>query len=205
MINLMSTIAPSKLNENQLLEKYGTDKTHMQTVSELSCLIFDKLNNKLFMFNDKHREFLRIGALLHDICASDEKDKNHNKSACQIIKDNLDKYNKEECIIIANIARYHRGPLPDKLKHKDYSACEKNQQRLIKKLGAIVKIADGLDCLHNSTVKDIEIRMDKSYKVIFFYVRTKDESLDFRDFKCLLNKKDLFEYAFKMQTSFYIN
>lgn len=192
------------MNEIELLENYGLDKKHMQRVSILACLIFDKLNGFFFFYNDKHREYLKIASMLHDI-GYYKGNKKHNKNSCKIIKENLIGFDENECLIIGNIARYHRGKIPDKNKHKDYSLCDKNTRKIIKNLSAILKIADGLDCFDKDNVDNIEIKIDKKYKILNFYIKTKDKNLTFKHFKCLINKKDLFEDTYKIQVVFYIN
>ena len=194
----------NKLNENELLEKCGIDKTHMLVVSKLACSIFDKLNGILFLYEEQCREYLRIAALLHDIGYYVDK-KKHNKHSFRLIKENLANFEENECMIIANIARYHRGAMPDKYKHKNYYLCDKNAKKIIKNLSSILKIADGLDCLHKNEVEDIDIKIDKKLKIITFYVKTYNKNLSFKNFKTLLNKKNLFECVFNIQVLFFIN
>ena len=193
-----------KLNEIELLENYGLDKNHMQRVSILACLIFDKLNDVLFFYNDKHREYLKIASMLHDI-GYYRGSKKHNKNSCKIIKENLIGFDEDECLIIGNIARYHRGKMPDKKKHRDYSLCDKNTKKIIKNLSAILKIADGLDCLHDDIIKNIKIKINKNYKIIKFYIKVYNKLLTSKLLKNLLKKKDLFENVYKIQVIFYIN
>ena len=62
-----------------------------------------------------------------------------------------------EQIVIANIARYHRGARPRK-KHGNYGALDKPTRDRIKRLSAVLRIADGLDRGHMAAVADVKVR-----------------------------------------------
>ena len=62
-----------------------------------------------------------------------------------------------EQVVVANVARYHRGG-PPKLKHRNYGALDKELRRRIKRLSAILRVADGFDRGHVSAVSDLKTR-----------------------------------------------
>jgi exopolyphosphatase / guanosine-5'-triphosphate,3'-diphosphate pyrophosphatase len=62
-----------------------------------------------------------------------------------------------EQVCIANIARYHRGAHPTK-KHKTFSDLEKPVRQRIRRLSALLRIADGLDRGHLGAVTDLRVR-----------------------------------------------
>jgi exopolyphosphatase/guanosine-5'-triphosphate,3'-diphosphate pyrophosphatase len=63
-------------------------------------------------------------------------------------------FSESERAVIANIARYHRGPLP-KERHVEYAALNAADRETVMRLGAIVRIADALDRSHDSRVSDV--------------------------------------------------
>jgi exopolyphosphatase/guanosine-5'-triphosphate,3'-diphosphate pyrophosphatase len=59
-------------------------------------------------------------------------------------------------IIVANVARYHRGAEPKK-KHANYGGLEKPLRKTIGRLSAILRVADGFDRGH-ATPSEIKVR-----------------------------------------------
>ncbi|MDP9280318.1 MAG: hypothetical protein M3P00_12945, partial [Gemmatimonadota bacterium] len=57
----------------------------------------------------------------------------------------------------ANVARYHRGAEPKK-KHVNYGGLDKPMRETIKRLAAILRVADGYDRGHASAVAEIRVR-----------------------------------------------
>jgi exopolyphosphatase/guanosine-5'-triphosphate,3'-diphosphate pyrophosphatase len=62
-----------------------------------------------------------------------------------------------EQVLVANVARYHRGSTPKK-KHRNYGSLEQPLRQRIKRLGALLRFADGFDRGHVSAVKALRIR-----------------------------------------------
>src|SRR5258706_10907930 len=62
-----------------------------------------------------------------------------------------------EQIVVANVARYHRGAEPRK-KHRNYGPLDRPVRQTIKKLSAILRVADGFDRGHASAVAEIKVR-----------------------------------------------
>ena len=70
--------------------------------------------------------------------------------------------------MVACIARYHRGSLPNKEKHELYGSFEKKDRKKIKRLAGILRVADGLDCSHLSAIKSIRIDYDEENNSITY-------------------------------------
>jgi exopolyphosphatase/guanosine-5'-triphosphate,3'-diphosphate pyrophosphatase len=66
-----------------------------------------------------------------------------------------------ERMMVANVARYHRGAAP-RGSHKGYAALDRGLRRRIKKLAAILRVADGLDRGHAGAVSDIRAHLTRS-------------------------------------------
>jgi exopolyphosphatase/guanosine-5'-triphosphate,3'-diphosphate pyrophosphatase len=65
-------------------------------------------------------------------------------------------FTEDEIEIMANVARYHRRSTP-KLRHKHYKKLEKDLKKRVKKLSAIMRIADGLDRSHYQNVRSMKV------------------------------------------------
>jgi exopolyphosphatase/guanosine-5'-triphosphate,3'-diphosphate pyrophosphatase len=62
-----------------------------------------------------------------------------------------------EQVIVANVARYHRGEAP-KQRHRNFGTLDKTLRKRIRRLSAILRIADGLDRGHVGAVGDVKVR-----------------------------------------------
>ena len=63
----------------------------------------------------------------------------------------------EEQVLIANVARYHRGAEPSK-EHPEYAQLEKPLRVRVKRLSAILRVADGFDRGHVGAVESFKVR-----------------------------------------------
>jgi len=59
--------------------------------------------------------------------------------------------------VIANIARYHRGAEPKK-KHVNYGNLDKPMRKTVRRLSALLRVADGFDRGHAGAVAEIKAR-----------------------------------------------
>ena len=90
-----------------------------------------------------------------------------------------DAFDPREMEIIAHVARYHRGPTP-KRSHATLAPLKPWQQRTIRQLAALLRLADALDRTHASRVEEIygSIRKDR---VTLEVVSRYDVSLEARE------------------------
>ena len=81
----------------------------------------------------------------------------HHKHALYLIKySDLLGFKEDEINIMANVSRYHRKSKPRK-RHKPYKQLNKKLRKRVKKLSAILRVADGLDRSHYQNVQKLEI------------------------------------------------
>lgn len=188
-----------KLSADKMLEKYSNDPSHPIEVRRLSMMIFDEVNDEIASFSNRQRKYLETAALLHDIGYYVES-KGHNKHSMKIIiKHGIRGFDDLETQIIGCIARYHRGSLPDKEEHDYYNNFDKKTRKLVKRLGGILRLADGLDRAHLGLVKLIKINYDEENEIAEFYLTP--NTPEFRpDITSAIRKRDLFEIGFKVQT-----
>lgn len=182
----------------KLLEKYNANQAHAKQVAKLSLKIFDELKALgLHDLSVKKREFLNIGACLHDIGYFVEA-KGHNKHSAELIKnDESLEFDKDEKRIIACVARYHRGNLPSK-RHGDYDALSEKKQKTVQKLAGIVRFADALDRLHLDLVCDVALKYNAAHNILWIKVIPEKSGIKL-DLSAAQRKKDLLEKAFFVQ------
>jgi exopolyphosphatase/guanosine-5'-triphosphate,3'-diphosphate pyrophosphatase len=95
-------------------------------------------------------------------------------------------------LVIANIARYHRGQLP-KERHQEYAALNAADRDSVCKLGGIVRLADALDRSHDSRVSALHCRIDSNK----LHIELESLSDCSNELVEVQRKKDLFENAFE--------
>jgi exopolyphosphatase/guanosine-5'-triphosphate,3'-diphosphate pyrophosphatase len=140
----------------QLAERSHFEAPHSKHVQKLALQLFDSIGQRLGCTGDERR-LLADAALLHDIGYHISYDK-HNKHSYHLIEHaELLGMTPAEQIIVANVARYHRGAEPSK-KHANFGGLDKPIRQTIKRLSAILRVADGFDRGHASAVAEIKVR-----------------------------------------------
>ncbi len=129
------------------------DQDHCQYVTNLALGLFDKLTD-VHKLEPRYREYLEAATLLHDIGYHISHSQHHRHGYYIIRHSNLLGFNDTEIEIIANIARYHRKSHPKK-RHKEFSSLNEKNQLVVKKLAAILRIADAFDRTHSKKIKDV--------------------------------------------------
>ncbi len=187
-----------KYTKEEMFKKFGKNEEHAKQVEEYAEKIFDALNEKICSFSSREKEYLKTAAFLHDIGYFIDK-KSHHKHTCSLILNNdLQDFNDDEKKIIANIARYHRSSLPDENKHKNYALLTEEQKQLVKKLGSILRIADGMDKPSKNLI--LRISAQETPQSIDFYIKT----IGFKPkLKNAQEKSDMFEHTFNKKVNFF--
>src|SRR4029078_13005224 len=112
------------------------------------------------------RQTLADAALLHDIGYHINYDKHHKHSYHLITHADLLGMTPTEQLVIANVARYHRGAEPRRT-HPNYGPLATPQRERIDRLSAILRVADGFDRGHTASVDDVRVRwLDRALRLI---------------------------------------
>lgn len=138
--------------------RYGFEEGHACQDARLAVRLFD-LTSDLHGLGDEYRDLLYCAGLLHDI-GYVEGYWGHHKTAYRLIMEaGLPGLTEREKQIVANVARYHRGARPS-LEHKGFAALNADDREIVTILGAILRLADGLDRTHTDAVRDLEVRRE---------------------------------------------
>ncbi|HUT34091.1 MAG TPA: HD domain-containing protein [Planctomycetota bacterium] len=135
--------------------RYPEELRHAEQVGRLCGQLFDALR-PLHGLGGPERELLLCAALLHDIGLSVAVSGHHRASLQLILQADLPALNADERLVVANVARYHRKAHPSP-KHGHLAALSPAAQALVARLAAILRIADGLDRLHEDAVTDLQV------------------------------------------------
>jgi len=140
-------------------EKYHYDTSHAYQVSHLALSLFFQLQD-LHRLPEKYTAILHAAAMLHDIGVFIAYPKHHKHSYYLIKSSGPIAFCKRDLDLIANVARYHRKAHPSP-KHLSFNQVSSTDQEIIRKLSAMLRIADGLDYSHGSRVKEITCAVSK--------------------------------------------
>jgi exopolyphosphatase/guanosine-5'-triphosphate,3'-diphosphate pyrophosphatase len=153
-----------KRNVLALARRCHSSETHALHVARLALRLFDQ-TKPLHGYGQREREWLEFAAILHDIGYLINP-RQHHKHAYYLIKhSDLSGLTAEEVDIVANIARYHRRALPGK-KHDDFAAMPVNAQRIVRVLGALLRVADALDRSQFSVVQNLHVTLGKNVTIL---------------------------------------
>lgn len=202
--NRLGEIVQQQFSVGEYLKKYYRDTSHAYEVRKLSLMLFDEVNAKIKKMPLKQRKILEIAALLHDIGYNVEA-KSHNKHSYALICEHgVDELSEKQTVLAAHIARYHRGSLPDKSRHEDYSRLDGKERKIVKRLSAILRLCDGLDRAHLKLIKSLSADYDEANK-IFSLCLESNIAQRTPDISYAIKKKDLFEKVFDVQVVFKFN
>jgi len=132
------------------------EQPHSSHVQKLALTLFDALGERLDLTRED-RAVLADAALLHDCGYHISYERHHKHSYHLVLHADLLGLSPSDQVVIANVARYHRGTAP-KRAHENFGTLDKSLRRRIKRLSALLRVADGFDRGHVSAVSDLKIR-----------------------------------------------
>ena len=139
----------------ELAERCNYWPEHAQQITRLALSIFDQTRSE-HRLTDREREWLEYASLLHDVGVHISYEKHHRHSHYLIKHGDLRGFEPQEIDVIALIARYHRQSLPKK-EHEGYGELSPKLRRVVKKLSAMLRLAEGLDRSHAQTVAAVDL------------------------------------------------
>lgn len=183
-----------------LAETFQYEQVHSHHVAKLAVNIFDQTGS-IHHLGKMERDFLEAAALLHEIGIYLSHSNHHRHSHYLIKNSDMLGYTDNEKEIIGNIARYHRKSHP-KPKHEAYALLSVEDQRLVRMLAGIMRIADGLDRTHSSSVKAVNV-LKSGNNVKFQLKKAKGKNVEMEIWGAD-RKKQLFEETFDVKVKFVV-
>jgi exopolyphosphatase / guanosine-5'-triphosphate,3'-diphosphate pyrophosphatase len=143
-----------------------SDLQHGRRVARFSVQIYEGLL-RVGVLNDdpkNGRDLLRAAAVVHEVGRA-EGNKNHHKKTGKMVGqlDHLVGWTRQDILTMAQVARYHRGALPQVSRLQDIPVL---QRRQIKLLAGILRLANALDAEHNGAIRRITIAKNDGFVVI---------------------------------------
>jgi exopolyphosphatase/guanosine-5'-triphosphate,3'-diphosphate pyrophosphatase len=138
----------------RLASQMDEDPGHSDHVASLALQIFDATAGRHGLGDDS-REVLEAAALLCNVGLF-VSHAGHHKHSYYVIRNSemLTGFTDREIELIAQVARYHRKSAPRK-KHPEFAALGRDDQRRVRVLAGILRVAVGLDRNHSGRVRSV--------------------------------------------------
>jgi exopolyphosphatase/guanosine-5'-triphosphate,3'-diphosphate pyrophosphatase len=178
------------------------EERHCNHVAHLAGQIFDQLSGYLRpppgqWADPVDRILLRAAAVLHDVGYLINYSKHHKHSYHLIAHSDLAGFTPRETELVANIARYHVRAEPRR-KHPNFAKLNKVDQKRVRCLAAILRIAEGLDRGHGQNVRSVNLRFQDN--IAYFLVDASEDAAV--DIWGAAHKSRLFQKVFGLKPRF---
>lgn len=170
--------------------RFGYEEAHSLQVAQIAEKIFDGLA-PVYKLPRAHRVLLSAAALLHNVGYHIAHMEHHKHSLYLIKNSELTGFSESERLIIANVARYHRGKLPTE-KHPDFMSLSVADKQAVWRLGAILRLANALDRSYSSHVADV--RLMRKGRDLFVEILSDADCLS--EIEIAIERAEMFETAF---------
>jgi exopolyphosphatase/guanosine-5'-triphosphate,3'-diphosphate pyrophosphatase len=175
-----------------LARRCSAPEDHSRQVARLALELFDQ-TIELHGLDAHDREMLEYAALLHDIGEHVAHDGHHRHAAYLVQHGGLRGFAPEEVALLAALARWHRRGEPRAT--DEFGPLGSGGEERLRKLAALLRIADGLDRSRSQAVDDIDVRVGPSL-VMIRLTRNRDAELEQWGAR---RKRELFEKVFRRE------
>jgi exopolyphosphatase/guanosine-5'-triphosphate,3'-diphosphate pyrophosphatase len=172
---------------NGLVRRCNAPVEHSRHVARLALQLFDQ-TPELHRLGADDREILEYAALLHDIGEHVSPSGHHRHGAYLIRYGQLRGFNPAEVQLLAALARWHRRGEPKP--GDEFPLADGDRLR---KLSALLRLADGLDRSRSGAVHGIDVRVGPSLVVVRLHADG-DVELELWGAR---RKRELFEKVFE--------
>ncbi len=148
----------------ELGRKFDFDEAHSLHVGKLCRSLFCALQEE-HQLDSRYELLLYLSGVLHEIGLFVSNRAYHKHSFYLIINSELFGLAKQDMLLMALVARYHRRASP-KPNHEGYSTLERERRIAVSKLAALLRVADALDRSYSQRVDEIRVSREKSKMVI---------------------------------------
>jgi exopolyphosphatase/guanosine-5'-triphosphate,3'-diphosphate pyrophosphatase len=174
----------------------GVDLSHARQVSRIAGSLWQQLTTPLGL-KPEDRELIESAALIANVGYLINFEGHHKHSYHLILNSELHGFERRQLQILANVARYHRGTRP-KQRHENFSELSLEDQKRVKPLAAILRLALALDRTHQQHVGEVKARVRDD--VVRIVVQSQGDA-DV-DLWAAERKVDLFEKVFGRKVRF---
>jgi len=176
-----------------LARRCGSDIEHSEHVTRLALSLFDQTTS-LHQLIDADREMLEYATLLHDIGQHVSRKGHHRHAAYLIDHARLRGFAPDEVEFLAALVRHHRrGDI--KASEARVAALDKPARERLRKLAALLRLADGLDRGRRGVVEDLDVEIGADLVVLRLRAHDNAEL----ELWGVRRRRDLFEKVFERE------
>jgi exopolyphosphatase/guanosine-5'-triphosphate,3'-diphosphate pyrophosphatase len=144
-----------------LMRVLSGEEAHARHVAKLTLRLFEQAKKiGLHDYGTPERELLEYAALLHDIGIFVSHTGHHRHSYYLIRHSDLAGFTDEEIEVIANLAYFHRKS-PPKKRHLHFQGLGNDEQLMVRRLAALLRLAEGLDRSHLGLVTNVDLSIQE--------------------------------------------
>jgi exopolyphosphatase/guanosine-5'-triphosphate,3'-diphosphate pyrophosphatase len=173
------------------------DQRHAEHVRELSILLFDQLQ-PVHHLPAQSRVLLEAGALLHDTGHMISHRGHHKHGEYLALNGDIQGLEGRDRAVVAALVRYHNRKSVPAGHHAAYSSLHSADQRIVRRLAAILRIAEALDHSHRQRVLKLRASFQRGAVGLQVHARG-DAAEDLRDAS---RSAELFENEFHVRLYF---
>jgi len=140
-----------------LARRCGSDGAHTAQVARLALRLFDE-TAELHDLAPSDREVLEDAALLHDIGQHVSRKGHHRHAAYLVEHGELRGFDPDEIAFLAALVQHHRRGEP-KASENRFGALGPDDRERLRRLAALLRVADGLDRGRRGAVTDVRARI----------------------------------------------
>jgi exopolyphosphatase/guanosine-5'-triphosphate,3'-diphosphate pyrophosphatase len=137
--------------------RFQFDEPHATQVARLALDLYDRLE-AVHRLPPRARQLLEAAALLHDIGHAVSVQSHHKHTYYLVANADLPGFPERERELVALVARYHRRSHPGR-DRRDLGTLSASELGLVRKLVAILRVADALDRSHQQPVRSVRTRV----------------------------------------------
>lgn len=151
---------------DRLVRLVESERGHARHVAHLAVRLFDQAGALGWHDYGPHeREMFEFAALLHDVGVFISRSGHHRHSHYLIRHSELAGFTDEEIQVISNLAYFHRKS-PPKKRHEHFQVLSKENQRLVRRLSTLLRLAEGMDRSHLGLVHDVRLTVEDGKAVL---------------------------------------
>lgn len=134
------------------------ERPHAEQVADLALQLFEA-TRQLHGLDPTYEELLEAAGLLSNVGLAVSHDRHHLHSYYLIRNtDQLAGFTDHEIELIAQVARYHRKSAPN-TRHPEFAALEEADQRIVRVLAGLLRVAVGLDRSRDGVVRKVAVEL----------------------------------------------
>ena len=142
----------------EFVERCQCDRRHVEHVRHLALQLFEQLGPALGA-DPSERPLLEAASLLHDVGQLVSYRKHHRHSYQLIMHAERLDLSARDRQLVALISRYHRKKGPSR-KHEEFAGLAPEEQAIVRRMSALLRVADGLDRGHTASVERATVTLE---------------------------------------------